>query len=1001
MAFRLEIGLKPPITDPGGLRLIKKARDYLGLKIEEARIIRALTFDADLSEEEKDLVRQELFTNPVSEESSWQPLAGRLLPDFDFVLRVGFRPGVRDNEGATACEAMADCLGRPPAENWAVYTSRLYVLKAPRLGRGQIEMLARELLANPIIQQWQVYPAGQWDREQGVGLILPAVKLLRTPQVKTLIVENDEDLLRLSEERGLFLNPADLPVIRAYFARPEVRAERAGVGLSHPTDVELEYISQARSDHCNHNTFTGRFHYFDPEKGTGTEVNNLFKVCVKEPTLNLAGTRPWLVSLLWDNAGVARLDENYNYAITAETHNSPSNIEAYGGAVTGIVGVYRDPMGTGLGAKLAAGIWGFCVAPYDYKGDLLPALHPRRLLDGIVEGVRDGGNKSGIPTVLGSLYFDPRYLGKCLVFVGAVGIMPREVAGRPSHEKTTRPGELIFMCGGRVGADGIHGVTASSAEYSAHTPAGHVQIGDPYTQKKMHDFLLEARDRDLIRFITDNGGGGLSSSVGESARLSPGARVDLAQVPLKYQGLEPWQIWVSESQERMTVAVNPRDEESFLALAKKHAVEATVIGTYSGDGKLRLDYNGRACAYIDVEFLEKGFPQWEFTARWLSPEMRGLREPVITPESDFNAMLLALLDSPNLCGRQWINRQYDHEVQGSSVLKPFAGRDQDIPAEAAVIKPVLESRTGLALAEVMLPDYGDIDTYHMVTASVEEGVRRVTAVGGNPEQVGGMDNFCWPSVLYHPRENPGAPYKAAQLVRAGWGLKDACLALGVPLLSGKDSMYMDGSVRSSHGLGVRVSAPPTMIFTASAPVPDLDLVQTLEPKVAGDLLYILGLTKNEMGGGSLYRLLGQIGRNVPVSDFTLSRRLCRAVSQGLSRGLLASVAVPSRGGLAYALARMVMASALGLDLDLSDLAAEGKLNGMQKLFSESTARFVVSVDPKQAPAWEELLSGLPCCRAGRVVKVKSLTVRNEGDLLLHVRAGALTRAFRRRFGGLI
>jgi phosphoribosylformylglycinamidine synthase len=369
-----------------------------------------------------------------------------------------------------------------------------------------------------------------------------------------------------------------LPIIRGYFSNPKVIAERAAMGLSHPTDVELEYISQARSDHCNHNTFNGKFHYQDVADGKTTVVDNLFQTCIKAPTLELAKSRNWLVSLLWDNAGVARLDDNYNYAITAETHNSPSNMEAYGGAITGIVGVYRDPMGAGLGAKLVAGMWGFCVAPYDYGGPLQANLHPRRLLDGIIEGVRDGGNKSGIPTVFGVLQFDPRYLGKCLVFVGAVGIMPRQLNGQPSHLKTTKPGQLIFMCGGRVGADGIHGVTASSAEFSVNTPMGHVQIGDPYTQKKMHDFLLEARDQNLIRFITDNGGGGLSSSVGESARFSPGAKVDLAKAPLKYEGLDPWQIWISESQERMTVAVEARDAEKFLSLAEKHGVEATAIG---------------------------------------------------------------------------------------------------------------------------------------------------------------------------------------------------------------------------------------------------------------------------------------------------------------------------------------------------------------------------------------------------------------------------------------
>ena len=303
-----------------------------------------------------------------------------------------------------------------------------------------------------------------------------------------------------------------------------------------------------------------------------------------------------MVSVLWDNAGIGRFDDDHFYVITGETHNSPSNMEAYGGAITGIVGVYRDPLGTGKGARLLMGGYGYCVGPRDYNGDLKPHLHPRRLLDGVIEGVRDGGNKSGIPTTFGHILFHPGYLGKCLVFVTAVGLMPARVGDMPADRKKTSAGDLIIMCGGRVGKDGIHGVTASSEIFSENTPAGHVQIGDPYTQKKMHDFLLETRDEGLIQFITDNGGGGLSSSIGESAQFSNGCVVDLEKVPLKYEGLDQWEIWVSESQERMTVAVRPEDVARFMALSRKHAVESTVIGNYTDSGKLHIKYNGETCA---------------------------------------------------------------------------------------------------------------------------------------------------------------------------------------------------------------------------------------------------------------------------------------------------------------------------------------------------------------------------------------------------------------------
>jgi phosphoribosylformylglycinamidine synthase len=470
-----------------------------------------------------------------------------------------------------------------------------------------LEIIAGELLANDIIQQCKIFSADQWDSTAGIGVIIPKVTLDHVPTVTSMPVDSDQALKAISSERNLALNPNDIPTIRAYFTDETVRAARAQIGLPDPTDVELEYISQARSDHCNHNTFRGLFRYRDRSSGLSEVVDNLFKTCIEVPTLALKEKKPWVISVLWDNAGAGQFDSNHYYVITGETHNSPSNMEAYGGAITGIVGVYRDPLGTGKGSRLLMGSYGYCVGPRDYSGELRPHLHPRRLLDGVIEGVRDGGNKSGIPTTFGQVVFDPGYLGKCLVFVTAVGLMPAHINQEPAEQKRTSDGDLVIMCGGRVGKDGIHGVTAASETFSENTPAGHVQIGDPYTQKKMHDFLLEARDAGLIRFITDNGGGGLSSSVGESARFSNGCEIELEKVPLKYEGLDQWEIWVSESQERMTVAIRPEDLKRFRDLSKKHAVESTVIGRYTNSGKLHITYDGKPCAFVDIDLLTSGF----------------------------------------------------------------------------------------------------------------------------------------------------------------------------------------------------------------------------------------------------------------------------------------------------------------------------------------------------------------------------------------------------------
>jgi len=419
MAARLEIRLKQGLRDAEGASVKDKAKDYFAFEMEDIRVIRVLTIDADLSEHQLEMLRTHIFTNPVTEESSFSPMA----KVFDWLIWIGFRPGVRDTGGSTAVEAIEDLLKLKFKPDEAVYTSKLYVIKGDLL-QTQVEKIASEILANDIIQQWRIYSHADWDTRKGIGIIVPKVVLDHEPQVSTIAIGSDEELKRISMDRNLALQESDIPVIRQYFLREDILAERKKYGLSLPTDVELEYISQARSDHCNHNTFKGLFRYHDLSSGHKEIVDNPFKTCIEAPTLKIKEEKDWVVSVLWDNAGVARFHDQYYYTITGETHNSPSNMEAYGGAITGIVGIYRDPMGTGKGSKLIMGLYGYCVGPRDYAEHLRPHLHPRRLLDGVIEGVRDGGNKSGIPTPFGQVLFDESYLGKCLVFVTALGIMP-------------------------------------------------------------------------------------------------------------------------------------------------------------------------------------------------------------------------------------------------------------------------------------------------------------------------------------------------------------------------------------------------------------------------------------------------------------------------------------------------------------------------------------------------------------------------------------------------
>ncbi|GBC59303.1 phosphoribosylformylglycinamidine synthase [Desulfonema ishimotonii] len=998
MPHRLEITLKSDLPDPEGLGICRKAFAYFGTEIKSVRTVQVITIDAALSAEQLERVRTEIFTNPVTQISSFDPLP---IP-FDQTLWVGYRPGVRDNPGATAVEAVEDVLGITFGPDEAIYTSKRYCLKGADLTDESAGTIARELLANDIIQQWKGFSKASWDEEKGIGIIIPKVILDHTPTVTAVAIDSDETLKRISDERNLALNPNDIPVIRAYFLDSTVREQREAVGLSGPTDIELEYISQGRSDHCNHNTFQGLFRYQEGPDAPVEMVDNLFKSCIQAPTLDLKEKKPWVISVLWDNAGAGRFDDDHYYVITGETHNSPSNMEAYGGAITGIVGVYRDPLGTGKGSRLVMGSYGFCVGNREYDGPLKPRLHPRRLLDGVIEGVRDGGNKSGIPTPFGQVLFHDGYMGKSLVFVTALGIMPATVAGTPADQKKTSPGDLVIMCGGRVGKDGIHGVTASSEVFSEHTPAGHVQIGDPYTQKKMHDFLLEARDGGLIEFITDNGGGGLSSSVGESARFSNGCVIELEKVPLKYEGLDQWEIWVSESQERMTVAVRPENLDRFMALSARHAVESTVIGEYTDSGKLHITYNGKTCACVDMDLLTAGFPQWEFDAQWKTPEDRGLREPVLRPPRDYGTLLCDLLARPNICSKEWITRQYDHEVQGSSVIKPLVGEARDVNSDAAVIRPVLTSEKGLAFAQSLLPHYSAIDAWHMTTCTVDEAVRRLIAVGGRPDHIGGVDNFCWPNIQYDPVSNPDGKFKAAQLVRACRALKEMCLAYGIPLLSGKDSMYVDGHLAGSYGETHKVSALETLQFSTVGVIEDVKKCVTMDAKVPGDLVYVLGTTRNELGASEYYEHLGYVGVNVPQVDTARFMPLYEALQTAIAGEKIASAHSICRGGLGVHLAMVAMAGNRGMALDLGAVPADGADREDTRLFSESAGRFIVTVAPDEKEAFEAIFRGMACACIGKVTAEKVLTVNGiNGETLLRVPVDRLKAAWKKPFGDLI
>jgi phosphoribosylformylglycinamidine synthase len=673
-----------------------------------------------------------------------------------------------------------------------------------------------------------------------------------------------------------------------------------------------------------------------------------------------------------DNAGVIRFDDEWNLVMKVETHNSPSALDPYGGALTGIVGVNRDPFGTGLGARLVFNTDVFCFAPPDYEESLPPRLlHPRRVFEGVREGVEHGGNKSGIPTVNGAVVFHERYLGKPLVYCGTGGIMPAQTKGRPGHEKKARPGDRIVMTGGRIGKDGIHGATFSSEELHEGSPVTAVQIGDPITQKRMTDFLLLARDRGLYNSITDNGAGGLSSSVGEMARESGGARLHIDRAPLKYAGLQPWEILVSEAQERMTVAVPPDKVDELIALARAMDVEATDLGEYTDDGLFTVMWQDQTAALLPLDFLHNGLPEMRLNARWKPPVHP---EPEFECPTDLTPTLLQLLGRYNVCSKERLIRQYDHEVQGGSVVKPLVGVHNDGPGDAAVLRPLLDRYRAIAVGCGIAPRYSEIDTYWMMAACIDEAVRNIISVGADPDHMAGLDNFCWCDPV-QSKKTPDGEYKLAQLVRANEALFDITTVYRIPCISGKDSMKNDYHIGDT-----KISIPPTVLFSAVGIVPDARLAVTPDFKRPGDAIYVLGMTRDETGGSEYFASKGFVGNKVPkVLEPENAIKMYRAIHSAMKAKLVASCHDLSDGGLGVALAESAFSGGLGAEISLRGLSVDNVNRADAALFSESPCRFLVSVRQDRRAAFEEAMSGFACACIGQVTEPPRLKVTGMND----------------------
>ena len=950
MADRIEVGFKVGIRDALGEKTKKRIIDNLALAVAKVDTIEVYTVAGELSAAELQEAAAGPLSDPVIQELSINsPLAKK----FDWLIEVGFRPGVTDNVGKTAREAITLLLGENiGARKITVYTSRQYLISG-KISQADANKIAADVLANDLIERHQVIAAGDFDFNHGIPAHVPQVLGKDEPQVTqiNLAKVDAQGLVNISQEKLLALNLEEMEAIARYYRNPAVIKSRKKFGLDeNTTDVELECLAQTWSEHCKHKIFNSKIDYTDGRNKL--KIDSLFKKYIKGSTAKIRkakGKKDFCRSVFVDNAGVIKFNSDHNLVFKVETHNSPSALDPYGGALTGIVGVNRDPFGTGIGSKLIFNTDVFCFASPFHKKKLPPRiLHPRRIYEGVREGVEHGGNKSGIPTINGSLVFDERYLGKPLVYCGTAGIMPAELNGKPTHGKEIKPCDVIIMTGGRIGKDGIHGATFSSEELHKGSPVTAVQIGDPITQKKMTDFLLVARNRGLYRAITDNGAGGLSSSIGEMATYSGGCEIDLALAPLKYTGLQPWEILVSEAQERMTLAVDPKKADNLMELACKMGVEATAMGKFTKSGTFHVRYGDKTVAYLDMNFLHDGVPQMKLTAKWKAPKNA---EPAFAEPANFGKAFVQMLSRLNICSKEAVVRQYDHEVQGGSVIKPLVGAQNDGPSDAGIMRPILNSMEGVVVAHGICPRYSDIDTYHMTACAIDEAIRNAVAVGADLDHLAGLDNFCWCDPVQSAK-TPDGEYKLAQLVRSNMAIYDYTTAFGVPCISGKDSMKNDYSIGKT-----KISVPPTLLYSVIGKIKDVRKAVTMDAKRPQDLVYIIGETIDELGGSEWFAQHSAIGKKVPKVDVKKAIKKYRALHKAIQSGVVASCHDCSDGGLGIALIETAFAGGLGMNVDLKDVPYRGKRRDDYILFSETASRFVVTIHPKDQSKFEKIMTG--------------------------------------------
>ncbi|MDD4938893.1 MAG: phosphoribosylformylglycinamidine synthase subunit PurL [Candidatus Omnitrophica bacterium] len=952
MQYKIEIKDKTGIFDAVGEGIKKDIFD-LGIEsVKSVGFVQVYTLEGGITPREAVRICEELLADSVSQDYSiGVPGFPQTAEAGAFVIEVAYNAGVMDPVEESALKGIRD-LGIKSVNS--VKTAKKYSIKG-RLDAAQLKMISEKLLYNKLIQHIVKPPSHPAARplakkDSGYGFELTRVDLLGA---------SDGKLKTISGKGQLFLNLAEMRKIKDYFRKIK----------RNPTDCELETIAQTWSEHCGHKTFRGKIDYKEVTetqgRGVTRKIDNLLKSTIMKVTKEL--NKPWCVSVFKDNSGVIRFDDKYNICFKVETHNHPSALEPFGGANTGIGGVIRDPLGTGLGAAPFLNTDVFCFAPPDYPFEKLPpgALHPKRVMKGVVSGVRDYGNKMGIPTVNGAVLFHERFVGNPLVYCGTAGILPKE-----KSFKRAEKGNLVVVVGGRTGRDGIHGATFSSGELtheSEKISSGAVQIGNPIQEKKMVDTILQARDLNLYNAITDCGAGGLSSAVGEMGS-DLGVEVFLEKVPLKYEGLSYTEIWISESQERMVLSVPEKNIKELSGVFSRENVEAVVIGRFTGTKRLKLFYKDALVCDLDMRFLHEGLPQIEKKAVYIKPRHE---EPRFSCPKDLTGVLKNLLSRYDICSKEWIIRQYDHEVQGGSVLKPLAGIVNDGPSDAAIAKPVLGSKKGVVVSCGINFRYGFIDPYWMAASCIDEALRQIISVGGSLSKTALLDNFCW--------GNPDKPDRLGSLARAAYGCYDIAKGFGVPFISGKDSLYNEYTVRNES-----IAIPGTLLISAISVMEDAGKAVSMYAKNPGDLIYAVGETFDELGGSHYYGLSGFTGSSVPRVNTRKALKAFNALARASSKGLIRAAHDCSEGGIGVAAAEMAFAGGLGMEIFLGEVPFTPKTQNLARndfiLFSESNSRFIVEVEKKNRGAFEKILKGVPFGLIGCLSDKKNLKVIGLDDI---------------------